>query len=307
MNHDLEIARAFELQSIARTWRDRWGVILTFAILVEVAIDTFWRDRPRIYSPTWSEHFLEKKIIATFAVGVLIVVSLNRESFQGTIADEKADDIQRIQQTRIADAETRIAKANERTTKTVRALGTPMLFRDEPEFSKLCKFKGTPFFVQGLPRYPSSNDLTVDPVRVHAFEDSSIGVQSFMILMSIEWLKWTPPPSWRGPLVYDSVIIYSRRPKNFDLRLETESPYEMALDTPEGKAWAAGEALTQYMHSGGLPSVAHFPIAADSNGHIVDSRIPPTFPIDGVFITVGPRVRSDVDSLEMEVGGNEAK
>jgi hypothetical protein len=115
MNHDLEIARALELQSIARTWRNHWGALLTFAILVEVAIDTFWRDRPRIFSPTWREHFFEKKILVIFAVGVMVVVSLNRESFHGTIADEKADDIQRIQQARIAELQERLIKISPRT------------------------------------------------------------------------------------------------------------------------------------------------------------------------------------------------
>ena len=78
-----------------------------------------------------------------------------------------------------------------------------------------------------------------------------------------------------------------------------QSPYEMLLDTPERKAWAAAEALTLYLRSEGVQSVYHLPMKEICPGVF--------FPKDVVLITIGSQEPVDFRWFELEEERREKK
>jgi hypothetical protein len=296
MNHDLEIALARGALSTARAGRDHGNTILLIGILTEVAIDTFWRDRPRVFSQSWREHFFEKKTITILIVGLVIVGGLMLERRQGSIADDKAEEIQGYQQEQIADAENRLADAQERIAKILVNVGPTETSREPKRIWGIKQFAGTPFLVQELPtpyRHPDEDEGTFQ-ARFDIFEGSLVGARSFLQLTIIGWVA-LPHVNWRCPWMPEEIVIYSRHGK----------PLEVRLDTPEAKAWSAGEALTQYMHSTGLDRVEHLPIRDDANGNPTEQLTGLILPKNGIFITVGPKNSNEgIEFLqhELEVG-----
>jgi hypothetical protein len=269
-----------------------------FAILAEVAIDTFWLDRPRIFTSLWREHIFEKKIVAAVIVGLAVVICLYGESSQGTVADDKADEIQRYQQDQIADAENRSVLAVEQNTMLRRALGPPMLYVDQShrkEFFRLNKFTSTPILVQGL-----LNLSNMD------------GVASFRSLGIVGWQRIPPSLNWTGSTP-PGITIYSRRPKPWETLEQSypQSPYKMPFNTSEEKAWAAGEALKQYLESTSALGISHLQIPVGPNGD-VDSRRPDlaslNLPKNGVLVIIGEKfpedeILNELDSQELFSGG----
>jgi hypothetical protein len=293
MKYDLEIALAQSALSIARTWRDHGNTILLIGILAEVAIDIFWRDKPHTFSHAWREHFREPKIIATFTIGVLIFGGLMLEREQGSVADDKADEIRGYQQALILDAETRVANANDRIAKTLIALGPPMLLLvNEQKFMTLKQFAGTPYLVQGLP--PSmmtpSDNVDTFKARLNAVMGSAEGVGSFDNLKIVGWIG-LPRTSWRCTWMPDGIVIYSRH----------GPPLEVNLDTPEAKAWSAGDALMAYLREEGVDDIEHLPINDDANGNPTGNLAGLVLPRNGIFITIGAKdSERALDSVERE-------
>ena len=90
-------------------------------------------------------------------------------------------------------------------------------------------------------------------------------------------------------------MIYSAAPDSFDAwRSDESSPYDLPLNTPKDRAWAAAEALTRYVNSRGYSETATH--SSDPNGPL--SRLP--LPPDTVLITVGPRNPADFENLERD-------
>jgi len=124
MNHDLEPALALH-----RWWRDVGNDILLIGVLAEFLIDVLWPERPEIFPLLrgrratrpflrWYAHLLAVRGIIVVVVGLAVFAGIALERWQGTKADEIADQIRTEQQTRIADAEDRARYAQRDATQS---------------------------------------------------------------------------------------------------------------------------------------------------------------------------------------------
>ena len=218
----------------------------------------------------------------------------------------------------IADANSRAAAANERAAnaegravRLLRAFTFPRLYIDpegfSEEFLKLRKFAGTPFLAQGLP--PTTLN---DTARHDAFIDSSSASNSFGMLAAVGWKRWKPPSNCQPmevpgnvycemllPSIADGIVVWSWFPDLRD-REFVRSPFEMPLDTPERKAWAAAEALTMYLSSQGIQAVDHRAITLGPRFKPAEICPGVLFPKDLILITIGSKRPVDFRWFEQE-------
>lgn len=208
-----------------------------------------------------------QKNLAIFACGLVTLFGLMKERHESTDVDFFTDQMRQ--------------KAQERQTNLITLLGPPWLTIHRPRFDMLKKFAGTPYIVQHLP-YPRFNaaesQFSSFDSRLRASEESAFGAGSFQMLKAVGWSMKESPDQYQYPWVPDGIHILSRRPYPFDSG-RSLSPFDMPTDTPEERAWAAGEALTQYLEDEHVGSVAHFPnFSRSENGeakrfHVRESKV----------------------------------
>ena len=108
-----------------------------------------------------------------------------------------------------------------------------------------------------------------------------------------KWPMRLLPDTFTGPGML-GLVVYSDRSKHGEVITDWKnmSPYEMPLDTPEEKGWAAAEALTRYFRDDlGLTEVEHWPRDfAGAEQAASWSDIPP----DQIIVQIGARSASEI-------------
>lgn len=235
------------------------------------------------------------------------IADLNKEAKQLSNAEAQARLAIAEAQKETAQAEERAESAKEQATRLLRAFVTPKLFIDPKEFPKLQKFAGTPFLAQGLPPVdkPAPNETTdTFRARQEASSESYMAAGSFGQLQEVGWKPWVPPANcrWSWGSMLGGITVWSWRPEPHTM-LHLQTPFEMSLDTPEGKAWAAGEALTLYLQAEGVQNITHIPLLANMMGPRGPEICPGiSVPKGLVVIAVGQRIPVDFRWFEEEEG-----
>jgi hypothetical protein len=135
-----------------RFWRDIGNALLLFGVLVEPIIDIFWTESPslplsrsRRATTPLKGRFEQLRKPVVLLVGLIVFGGIGLEWWEGTKADDVADQIRAIQQTRIAEAEDRAThaqqsadKSNERATSALKAASaaTDRAARTETDLTK---------------------------------------------------------------------------------------------------------------------------------------------------------------------------
>jgi hypothetical protein len=128
-------------------WRDVGSIILLIGVIAEILIDEFWefkhppllRGKKATSLLTTTRHRI-KKAVMLFVGIILVGGGISLEWWYGKEGDQDAEIISRVQQLRIADAETE-QSAFER-------LVSPRRIVLNNDFRRLSKFAGTPYWIQ---------------------------------------------------------------------------------------------------------------------------------------------------------------
>jgi hypothetical protein len=275
--------------------RDIGSIILLFGVIAEILIDEFWefehppllrgKKATKLLIP--SRHRMKKPLMLFVGI-VLVGGGIVSEWWYGKDADQDADAISRIQQARIADAESEQA--------IFERLVSPRQFVLSANLWKLAKFKDTPFWTQSIEFRP---EVMANSEDLKSIEEAASFAGNFGILRDCCGWKLQTEPRLSSTPDFDGIQIYSRRADPAEPYTESDirwpDPYAVPWDTPERKGWAAASALVQYLRVDlGFLLVIHLPMD-DIHGNLR-----PEFAgisNDGVVIEVG-RHESAVDLQE---------
>jgi hypothetical protein len=188
---------------------------------------------------------------------------------------------------RAADARVEEEKLRAENLKFERLFGGRNIVVDDA-FNKLSHFKGLTLIVQVI-KFPETfpPPPSLPPDRDHT--EAARFADSFAQLKLVGWKIDPDKPYTTVGWAMEGVHVYSRRPEPGKPWGEYEmmDPYDLPIDTPQRKAWAAAEALTRYLSSDlGFKSATHF-VADQMTGEITMPEPLKDFPLDAVVVVVG--------------------